>query len=107
MWRSATTQSSPAWRRCSSSAALASNAFLGGLSGYSNDVPPYMLAQGTRAKLYGPNMIGLKRKGFSAAAIGSIKKAYRIIFRSGLMREGSPGQGSGRTARLAGSGASS
>jgi len=62
-------------------------AFLGGLSGYSNDVPPYMLAQGTRAKLYGPNMIGLKRKGFSSATIGAIKKAYRIIFRSGLMRE--------------------
>ncbi len=62
-------------------------AFLGGLSGYSNDVPPYMLAQGTRGKLYGPNLIGLKRKGFSAAAVGSIKKAYRIIFRSGLMRE--------------------
>jgi len=62
-------------------------AFLGGLSGYSNDVPPYMLAQGTRGKLYGPNLIGLKRKGFSAEAIGSIKKAYRIIFRSGLMRE--------------------
>jgi len=62
-------------------------AFLGGLSGYSNDVPPYMLAQGTRAKLYGPNMIGLKRRGFSSATIGAIKKAYRIIFRSGLMRE--------------------
>lgn len=62
-------------------------AFLGGLSGYSNDVPPYMLAQGTRAKLYGPNLIGLKRKGFSSATIGSIKKAYRTIFRSGLMRE--------------------
>ncbi|MBA4356294.1 MAG: acyl-[acyl-carrier-protein]--UDP-N-acetylglucosamine O-acyltransferase [Desulfovibrio sp.] len=62
-------------------------AFLGGLSGYSNDVPPYMLAQGTRARLYGPNLIGLKRKGFSSATIGAIKKAYRIIFRSGLMRE--------------------
>ena len=62
-------------------------AFLGGLSGYSNDVPPYMLAQGTRAKLYGPNLIGLKRKGFSSATIGALKKAYRIIFRSGLMRE--------------------
>lgn len=62
-------------------------AFLGGLSGYSNDVPPYMLAQGTRAKLYGPNLIGLKRRGFTSATIGSIKKAYRIIFRSGLMRE--------------------
>jgi UDP-N-acetylglucosamine acyltransferase len=62
-------------------------AFLGGLSGYSNDVPPYMLAQGTRAKLYGPNLIGLKRKGFSSATIGAIKKAYRIIFRSGLMRD--------------------
>jgi len=62
-------------------------AFLGGLSGYSNDVPPYMLAQGTRAKLYGPNLIGLKRNGFSSATIGAIKKAYRIIFRSGMMRE--------------------
>jgi len=62
-------------------------AFLGGLSGYSNDVPPYMLAQGTRGRLYGPNLIGLKRRGFSSASIGAIKKAYRIIFRSGLMRE--------------------
>jgi UDP-N-acetylglucosamine acyltransferase len=62
-------------------------AFLGGLSGYSNDVPPYMLAQGTRAKLYGPNLIGLKRRGFGSPAISAIKKAYRIIFRSGLMRE--------------------
>ncbi|OIO02343.1 MAG: acyl-[acyl-carrier-protein]--UDP-N-acetylglucosamine O-acyltransferase [Desulfovibrionaceae bacterium CG1_02_65_16] len=62
-------------------------AFLGGLSGYSNDVPPYMLAQGTRAKLYGPNLIGLKRRGFSSQTVGAIKKAYRIIFRSGLMRE--------------------
>lgn len=62
-------------------------AFLGGLSGYSNDVPPYMLAQGTRAKLYGPNLIGLKRKGFTTQTIGAIKKAYRTIFRSGLIRE--------------------
>jgi UDP-N-acetylglucosamine acyltransferase len=62
-------------------------AFLGGLSGYSNDVPPYMLAQGTRGRLYGPNLIGLKRKGFSAPAINALKKAYRTIFRSGLMRE--------------------
>ena len=46
-----------------------------------------MLAQGTRAKLYGPNIIGLKRKGFNSATIGAIKKAYRIIFRSGLMRD--------------------
>jgi UDP-N-acetylglucosamine acyltransferase len=62
-------------------------AFLGGLSGYSNDVPPFMLAQGTRAKLYGPNLIGLKRNGFSSPTVAAIKKAYRIIFRSGLMRE--------------------
>ena len=46
-----------------------------------------MLAQGTRAKLYGPNLIGLKRRGFSSQTVGAIKKAYRIIFRSGLMRE--------------------
>ncbi len=49
------------------------------------DIPPYMLATGAqRAKLYGPNLIGLKRNGFSAKSIQAIKKFYKIFFRSGL-----------------------
>lgn len=59
-------------------------AFIGGLSGISMDIPPFMIAAGDRAKLYGPNIVGLKRAGFSSEAIMAIKRAYKILFRSGL-----------------------
>ena len=56
-------------------------AMVGGLSGVAQDIPPYMVAAGPRAKLFGPNTIGLKRHGFSDQAITAIKKAYKILFR--------------------------
>jgi UDP-N-acetylglucosamine acyltransferase len=56
-------------------------AMIGGFSGIGQDIPPYMIAAGARAKLFGPNTIGLKRKGFSDAAINGIKKVYKILFR--------------------------
>lgn len=62
-------------------------AFLGGASGYKLDVPPFMLAHGVRGKLYGPNLIGLRRNGFDSAACKGLKKAYKTIFRSGLTKE--------------------
>lgn len=62
-------------------------AFLGGASGYKLDVPPFMLAHGVRGKLFGPNLIGLRRNGFESDALKALKKAYKIIFRSGLKRE--------------------
>lgn len=62
-------------------------AFLGGASGYKLDVPPYMLAHGVRGKLFGPNLIGLRRNGFDSATCKGLKKAYKLIFRSGLKRE--------------------
>ncbi len=62
-------------------------AFLGGASGYNLDIPPYMLAHGVRGRLFGPNVIGLKRHGFSKEVRQALKKAYKIIFRSGLTRE--------------------
>jgi UDP-N-acetylglucosamine acyltransferase len=34
-----------------------------------------------RAKLYGLNLIGLKRRGFSDKTIETLKKAYKILFR--------------------------
>jgi UDP-N-acetylglucosamine acyltransferase len=40
-----------------------------------------MLASGERAKLYGLNVIGLKRRGFSDETISVLKKAHKIIFR--------------------------
>ncbi len=48
------------------------------------DIAPYCLAQGDRAELTGLNTIGLNRNGFSTEAIGNIKSAYKLLFRSGL-----------------------
>lgn len=63
---------------------IGTHAFIGGKSGLRMDMPPYMLAFGAPAKLYGPNLVGLRRKGFSAEAIQALKKCYRICFRSNL-----------------------
>jgi UDP-N-acetylglucosamine acyltransferase len=60
---------------------------IGGQSAVGQDIPPYVMAQGNRAKLYGLNLVGLKRKGFSDAVITTLKKAYKTIFRSGLMQD--------------------
>lgn len=56
-------------------------AMVGGFSGVGQDVPPYTIASGARAKLYGLNTIGLKRHGFSDDMINELKKAYKILFR--------------------------
>ncbi|MGQ9796626.1 acyl-ACP--UDP-N-acetylglucosamine O-acyltransferase [Desulfosoma sp.] len=62
---------------------IGTHAYIGAKAGIKKDIPPYMLATGYPAKLYGPNLVGLKRKGFSTEAIQGLKKAYRVIFRSG------------------------
>jgi len=62
-------------------------AFLGGASGYKQDVPPYMLAHGVRGMLYGPNLIGLRRNGFTSETCKALKKVYKIIFRSGMTKK--------------------
>jgi UDP-N-acetylglucosamine acyltransferase len=66
---------------------IGSHAFISGLTGVTLDVAPYMLAAGSRAKLFGLNIVGLKRHHFSEEAIKALKKAYRIIFRSALTLE--------------------
>jgi UDP-N-acetylglucosamine acyltransferase len=60
---------------------------IGGQSAIVLDVPPYVNATGNRATLYGLNLVGLKRKGFGEETINHLKKAYKIIFRSGLTLE--------------------
>ncbi|WP_456324948.1 acyl-ACP--UDP-N-acetylglucosamine O-acyltransferase [Desulfonauticus submarinus] len=62
-------------------------AFIGGKTGVAQDVPPYMLVAGERAKAYGPNIIGLKRKGFLREEIYALKKASYILWQSGLTQE--------------------
>ncbi len=57
-------------------------AMIGGGSMVSMDVPPYAIANGDRVKLYGINVIGLRRRGYTREKIQLIEKAYRILFRS-------------------------
>lgn len=60
------------------------SAILGAGAMVSQDVSPFCNATGDRARLHGLNLVGLKRRGFSAALVRDIKQAYRIVFRSGL-----------------------
>ncbi|MEW6375449.1 MAG: acyl-ACP--UDP-N-acetylglucosamine O-acyltransferase [Thermodesulfobacteriota bacterium] len=66
---------------------VGTHAFISGLTGVTLDIPPYMLASGSRAKLFGLNTVGLKRHRFSEETLKALKKAYRIFFRSGLTLE--------------------
>jgi UDP-N-acetylglucosamine acyltransferase len=66
---------------------IGTHAFVSGLTGVSLDIPPYTLAAGNRARLFGLNTVGLKRANFSEETLKALKQAYRIIFRSGLTLE--------------------
>ena len=59
-------------------------ALIGGCSKVVQDVPPYVIADGHPAKAHGINLVGLERAGFSSADKQVIKKAYKIIFKSGM-----------------------
>lgn len=62
-------------------------AMVGGLTGVSLDVPPFTMASGQHAKLYGINVIGLKRHNFPPEKIKVLKKVYKILFMSPLTKE--------------------
>ncbi len=49
-----------------------------------HDLPPYVMAAGDTAKPYGINTEGLRRRGFSAAALAAIKRAYKTLYKSSL-----------------------
>lgn len=49
------------------------------------DVIPYALCYGDRAVLDGLNLVGMRRNKMSAADIGAVKDAYRILFMSKLL----------------------
>ena len=64
------------------------HAFMGGFTVATQDVLPFMKTVGARdTKSYGVNTIGLQRKGFKMEAIEALKKAHRILFHTGQLRE--------------------
>ncbi|MBT4525086.1 MAG: acyl-ACP--UDP-N-acetylglucosamine O-acyltransferase [Deltaproteobacteria bacterium] len=62
-------------------------AMIGGQSMVPQDIAPFSLVAGNRARLSGVNFVGLKRNGFSQSDIDDVNLAYSIFFRSGLTRK--------------------
>jgi UDP-N-acetylglucosamine acyltransferase len=60
-------------------------AFIGGMAKVTKDIPPYLKADGNPARLFGLNVIGLQRNGFTREMLDELKKAYRLFFRSDLI----------------------
>ena len=67
---------------------IGKHAMVGGMVKIRQDVPPFMLCDmdGSSQKVIGPNIVGLKRRGFSTDVIQALKEAFRFIYHSGLNR---------------------
>lgn len=56
----------------------------GMLTKVTQDIPPYVMVDGNPALVRGLNFVGLKRKGFNPERREWIKKAFKILYRSGF-----------------------
>ena len=56
------------------------NAMIGGMSAVENDVIPFGMVIGERARLSGLNLVGMKRHGLPREDISSLQAVFKIIF---------------------------
>lgn len=63
---------------------IGQHAMIGGGLRVPKDVPPYVLAGSEPLVFEGLNSIGLRRRGFTPAAIDALDRAYALIYRAGL-----------------------
>lgn len=66
---------------------IGAHSFSGMDSGLNQDLPPYVTCSGMPARPVGINSEGLKRRAFTSEQIRNIKRAYKILYRSGLRLE--------------------
>ena len=59
-------------------------AMIGGNTRVNSDVPPFFLYTGFNVEAKGLNLVGLKRAGYKASDLSMLKKAYQLLYRSGL-----------------------
>lgn len=62
-------------------------AMIGGNTRVNSDVPPFFLYSGFNVEAKGLNIVGLKRAGYKASDVAVLKKAYQMLYRSGLKLE--------------------
>lgn len=58
--------------------------FIANNAAVTRDVPPYVMAVGQPAQPHSINAVGLRRRGFSEDQIRNVRRAYRVLYRSGL-----------------------
>lgn len=63
---------------------IGSLAMVGGQSHIVRDVPPFMTVDGESSRIVGINTIGMRRAGFTTEQLQEVKRAYRVMYRSGL-----------------------
>lgn len=66
---------------------IGSYVMVGGGSRTGQDIPPFIMAAREPIMYCGLNLVGLRRRGFSAELIGNIHAAYRILYNSGKLRD--------------------
>ena len=66
---------------------IGAHAMLGFQSAISQDVPPFMLVDGNPLAVRGFNVVGLRRRDFSAARIAAVKQMHKLLYREGKTLE--------------------
>jgi UDP-N-acetylglucosamine acyltransferase len=66
---------------------IGAHAFCGLGSVITQDVPPFSSVAGNRARVFGINKEGLKRRGFSAELIRALHKSFRLLLASSKSRD--------------------
>ena len=66
---------------------VGAHAFVGFQSRVTQDVPPFMMAEGNPIAVRAFNAEGLRRRGFSRERVGLVKQMHGLLYREGLTLE--------------------
>lgn len=62
---------------------IGAHAMVGFASAVSQDVPPFMLVDGNPLAVRGVNVVGLRRRDFSAERIAAVRQMHKLLYREG------------------------
>ena len=67
---------------------VGAHSYIGGQSGLERDVPPFVIAMGSRpTSIKGANIVGLRRRGFAADSIQKINETIKLWNRPDVLKE--------------------
>jgi UDP-N-acetylglucosamine acyltransferase len=62
---------------------IGAHTMVGFSSHVGKDVPPFMVVDGNPLEVRGVNLVGLRRRDFSAERISAIREMHKLIYRQG------------------------